>query len=239
MSCYIILGMHRSGTSAVAAALYKMGVFMGERLMGPGPWNPYGHFEDIEFVAVNDAMLVTAGGSWYTPPPEMMVRTVRWMFVPTLARLVKKREERGLSWGFKDPRTALTVGVYHGLLPEPHYIVCTRNPPDVVASLMRRESEVWQKIRNDGLAESYPWQREVAHRTAEDWYRVLGEYLSRIKSFLDASRAPSVEISYDELMGDRTAEEMTRLATFVGTENRIADGLEAIIKEGRDGNDSK
>ena len=45
----VVTGMHRSGTSMVAAYLQQAGVSIGRNLIGPAPGNPRGHFEDRDF----------------------------------------------------------------------------------------------------------------------------------------------------------------------------------------------
>ena len=66
----VVLGMHRSGTSAVAEAVVRLGVAVGDSLSmdGPSEWNPRGYFEDPELNRINDAVLEAIGGSWAAPP---------------------------------------------------------------------------------------------------------------------------------------------------------------------------
>jgi hypothetical protein len=46
--CILVLGVHGSGTSAVAGVLHRLGVWMGDRLVGPNRHNPRGHYEDAD-----------------------------------------------------------------------------------------------------------------------------------------------------------------------------------------------
>jgi hypothetical protein len=66
----VILGMHRSGTSTIARILASIGINMGERIMGANESNPFGHYENLDFVELNDEILINAGGSWKKPPPK-------------------------------------------------------------------------------------------------------------------------------------------------------------------------
>ena len=43
-TCILILGMHRSGTSAIAGTLNNLDVYLGSNLMDPGKENPKGFF---------------------------------------------------------------------------------------------------------------------------------------------------------------------------------------------------
>ena len=53
----IVLGGHRSGTSCVAGIIHRLGVPLGEHLLGPGVGNPVGHFEDLAFYHLHRLIL--------------------------------------------------------------------------------------------------------------------------------------------------------------------------------------
>ena len=53
-SIIVVLGMHRSGTSAITRGLMVLGVELGDHLMPPAPNNnDKGFFEDIDVNAIN------------------------------------------------------------------------------------------------------------------------------------------------------------------------------------------
>ena len=136
----LITGMHRSGTSLVASVLRHAGVDLGSDLLGPAAGNPRGHFEDKDFLALQQGWLDRAD-------LDILVRDRRQ--IPELsaedreaaAGLVAVRAEKPL-WGFKDPRSALFLDLWHGLLPDPRYVVIYRHPLDVALSLDRRGSDL-------------------------------------------------------------------------------------------------
>ncbi len=60
-----VLGMHRSGTSAFAGVLARLGVQMGRRLYGPQAGvNERGFWEHEDIVEAHDDLLRLAGSSW-------------------------------------------------------------------------------------------------------------------------------------------------------------------------------
>ena len=68
----VVLGMHRSGTSAVAGSLQRVGVDFGPRLMPATEANARGYYEHIDLVNVHDRLLLALGRSWddtYPFPP--------------------------------------------------------------------------------------------------------------------------------------------------------------------------
>ena len=60
----VVLGMHRSGTSAVAGCLHRLGVDFGPRLMPATEANARGYYEHIDIVNLHDRLLLALGGSW-------------------------------------------------------------------------------------------------------------------------------------------------------------------------------
>jgi hypothetical protein len=133
------LGMHRSGTSLVSRVLNVLGVYLGPEanLMRPSTDNPTGHWESRPIKEINDQILSTLGGSWSEPPPL----PPGWERSPELAAVRRKAREVIESdfssaelWGFKDPRSSLTLPFWQRILDPMRYVICLRNPLDVAAS---------------------------------------------------------------------------------------------------------
>ena len=53
-TCILVVGMHRSGTSALTRVLNLLGAELGEGLMAPAPGNPGGFWEKREVADLND-----------------------------------------------------------------------------------------------------------------------------------------------------------------------------------------
>jgi hypothetical protein len=129
-----VLGMHRSGTSSLVGSLEAAGLPLGEVRSTPGPANEKGHREPAELIALHEDVLITSGGAWHMPPPQM-----RWT-----PRLQRRRDEfiaahAGLPlWGWKEPRTLLVVDGWLDVLPELEMVGTFRHPAAVARSLHRR-----------------------------------------------------------------------------------------------------
>ena len=198
MTAVIILGMHRSGTSLVASMLDAMGVHMGERLMPASPDNPHGYYEDLDIYTMNHAILQDAGGDWANLPSQEAIKDAGDRMDVYLGELVE-RKQRDL-WGWKDPRTCLTVGLYHPHLGDARYVVVRRDRPAVVASLMKR---------NGG--------------NAEFWDALCAEYERRLVGFLTSIEAPIHFVRYEDVTHPKTgAREAQKLAEFVGLDKYAA-----------------
>lgn len=153
MKTFIVLGMHRSATSLAAKGLHDAGVHMGEDLLGADVSNPNGHFENRRFVELNDAILCKSRGSWQDPPPEADILAAGRMLAGRIKQTVDMEGAGHELWGWKDPRTTLTIGCYWEYLQNPHLIVCFRNPVEVAVSLQKRDG--FALAKGMGLANEY------------------------------------------------------------------------------------
>ncbi len=134
MRTYIVLGMHRSATSFIAKALKDQGVDVGERLPGPSKDNPEGFFENQDFQELNDKILLEAGGNWGDVPSEEDISKVN--LDEEVEALVRKSQDD--MWGWKDPRTALTLEHYLPFLDDDVYLVSVFRKPERVAESLHR-----------------------------------------------------------------------------------------------------
>lgn len=134
--------MHRSGTSLVAHLLHRCGVYLGDeaQLRTPAADNLCGFWESRAFVDINEELLGLFEGGWDAPPDF----PVDWVDREEVAALRERARahiasfaERTL-WGWKDPRTALTLPFWQGLLPALRVVVCLRHPRAVSQSLQQR-----------------------------------------------------------------------------------------------------
>lgn len=140
MKTFVILGMHRSATSLIAKGLQESGVDMGVRHINKNKHNPHGHYENYSFINLNDHILKVAGGSWDKPPSEAAITALAGdhRITETIKCGIKLYSEGRELWGWKDPRTCLTIRLFEPYLVNPHYIFCFRQPEDVAISLEKR-----------------------------------------------------------------------------------------------------
>ncbi|SDC82728.1 MULTISPECIES: sulfotransferase [unclassified Candidatus Frackibacter] len=148
----VVLGMHRNGTSMTSGILSKLGIDMGRELIGKKVSNPLGHFEDKDFLDLNIKILKEAGGgSWDSTPAREDILDQKDNFQKEIKSLLKKKNESSSNiWGWKDPRTSLTIDLYLPYLKNPYFLVCYRNSKTVAESLQRRnqmELEEGKKLK--------------------------------------------------------------------------------------------
>lgn len=135
-----ILSVGRSGTSLVARALETLGVDFGPRgsMLAPSDWNPQGYWEQQAVMELNDEILAALGGGLWDPPSPLSgwerAADMRG-FVARARELVAATFRTGGPWGFKDPRTVLTLPLWLKAVGPMDYVICIRSPLEVIASL--------------------------------------------------------------------------------------------------------
>jgi hypothetical protein len=134
---FVVLGMHRSATSLVSKAL------LHEIHMGPCP-SP-NVFESRPFRTLNNKIIKHAGGSWHDPPPENAILAQYDKFRDRILEAIETEKADRELWGWKDPRSVLTIKLYLKHLENPHFIPIFRNPLDVARSLQRRNGFTIEK----------------------------------------------------------------------------------------------
>jgi len=144
----VVLGMHRSGTSAITSGLRMLQVEMGETLIpGEERRNPKGYWEDVEINAFNERLLARLGTSW-----SELRYLDRDMFseaglddLRAEAKVLLEQKTRNtLVFGFKDPRTCILLPFWQPIFSElgfdDRYLITLRNPLDVANSLAKRDT---------------------------------------------------------------------------------------------------
>jgi hypothetical protein len=141
----LILGMHRSGTSAVTRLVNLLGPSMcvDEDLLVGTATNAKGHWESRSLFRLNDRYLGEMGCSWWYPPTSEQVAD--WEeHLPGAqfdnARTVFTRAHPTEPWVWKDPRACLTLSFWRrSLLRSVSGIVVFRSPDAVARSLGARD----------------------------------------------------------------------------------------------------
>ncbi len=145
MGLYIV-GMHRSGTSAITEALASLPFELppAEALVGANSSNPRGHWEVEALIDFNERLLERLGGSWLAPPTRMVEDVERLAqpgaSVDLESAEVFARAFSGDSWLFKDPRLSFTLPFWRRMLPENRAVLVLRDPLAIALSLRARNS---------------------------------------------------------------------------------------------------
>lgn len=186
MGIYVV-GMHRSGTSALSRALGIMVGYDGEA--EPGRGNPAGHWENPRLRRELDLLMRTLGSDWTAPPAEPiswedpLARGHREVLADVVASLGQR------TWVLKDPRLCVALDAVASLPQAPPVVVnIYRHPVEVAASISARDGlplmfglALWEAYVRLQL-------RQGATATAVSWV-AQDDLLSRSRSTLRALAA--------------------------------------------------
>lgn len=145
-TCLIILGMHRSGTSALTRVMSLLGAGLPKNVLGATNANASGHWEPERLVALHDQMLGEAGSSWddfrsfnldaLSPARASQFRTA-------ISQVIAQEFEDESLIVLKDPRICRFASLYASIMDdagfETKFIHMLRNPLSVGASLAKRD----------------------------------------------------------------------------------------------------
>jgi hypothetical protein len=219
-SAVLVLGMHRSGTSSVAAALPVLGFELGHSLLPPNDENPKGFFENRKIVQLNDDLLRHLNLAWDSLGFVWRVDFQSNEFEPfvTRAREVLSGEFAGADRiAIKDPRLCIVVPFWQRVFETMsewtlRYVVVIRNPMECARSQRRRhladpDFHVIGGQEEPVLLLWYTYMRKAITAIGSDSFMILHfekvisdprGTLKRLASFLDADANPDAVENYAE-----------------------------------------
>ncbi len=140
----VVLGMSRSGTSAVTAMFAAAGFHVGPQseLMAPSEANRLGFFERLDIWRLNEEILSNLGGTWFDPPTERVQQLARASVEPIINRRFAAivDEAGGAPVAIKDPRIGVLLDLWAGVIGERlHPVLVIRDPVEIARSLGQRD----------------------------------------------------------------------------------------------------
>ncbi len=138
----MVVGMHRSGTSAVTRVINLLGVPLGRADdIYAADDNPSGHWESNTLCDLNEMILHVFGGfdMGMPPMPRSWLRSRRAEYLKGVMRSTFGDIYRGERWLWKDPRICLTLPLWRQVLNDFCIVFVVREAGPVTRSLHRRE----------------------------------------------------------------------------------------------------
>ena len=142
----VVLGMHRSGTSALARVLSLRGADLPAHLMSANQGNKSGYWEPAPVVALNDEMLDYFGTAWDDPFAAFQIPEAQLFpkkFQQRAAKILDQEFGDSRLFILKDPRVSLVSAFWLDVLARMDVqacpIVLARSFADVAASLQVRD----------------------------------------------------------------------------------------------------
>jgi len=143
--CILVLGMHRSGTSAMAGAMTLLGAAAPKSLMEPHASNPKGFFESVPMRDFNDALLAAAGSKWddWRPiAPDWFASSEAQALHDHANALIDEEFGNANLFVLKDPRICRLLPFWRAVFEKRDTTILAlhthRPPQEVAASLTAR-----------------------------------------------------------------------------------------------------
>lgn len=197
----IVLGMHRSGTSAITGLIAGMGAYIGpeDMLLPASPDNLKGFFERNDVMAINRAILKSQNCNWYQlgrfdpnlPLPPQLAEPMKAIAAELAAHT---------PYALKDPRLCLTLPYWLPFFSKkPVAVLAVRNPAAIAQSLQSRNGmgyahalALWELhmvhalnvINEQGLGvvrANYDLLMTQTERTIKSLYSVLSAYYPSLR----------------------------------------------------------
>jgi hypothetical protein len=143
----LVLGMHRSGTSALTGALGLLGARLPAQQLSPQSDNPKGFFESARITSIHDRIFGAAGTNWLgldRIPAEWLRSAHAEAFVNEIVDAIREDFGDATLFVVKDPRMCRLIPIWDEVLgrvgAQMHFAITLRNPLEVAYSLKRRDS---------------------------------------------------------------------------------------------------
>lgn len=168
----LVLGMPRSGTSAITRVLNIHGASLSENLLPASGPNPKGFFESAEALAIHERLLTAMGRTWYDiseMPEGWLERPETRQAKKELEELVRRDYLDKEIWVIKEPRMCrivpLWLEVLEALNVSPRALLVSRHPEEVVSSVEMMVGEgLWSAEQSKILWLQYFFEAEKATR---------------------------------------------------------------------------
>jgi hypothetical protein len=142
----LILGMHRSGTSAIARFVHMLGYDLGKHLMASREDNPRGFWENAEIIEFNENLMARMQARWdslelnYDSAIEKQDMTSLHANIATILH----NQFSAANIVIKDPRLCRLLPLWRPPLIKSGYtiypVVVLRHPQEVALSLQKRDA---------------------------------------------------------------------------------------------------
>lgn len=219
----VVLGLARSGTSVVTAMLGAIGVEMGSSLYDKA--NPLGSFEDEDFADLHKQVFEFTGTdiNYWNPPSPEEILNLKEPWAPRIQEIVAQKSKKAKIWGWKHPRTVLTIELFLPHLRNPHFVAVFRNPLGIANSSVEHTKNY--KLGRVDLLQ--------ALKLTSFYYGEMFKVLERHPD------VPTISVAFEEVV-TQPIQEAKRLADFLGVElteagkakiERLVISREEIAKE--------
>jgi len=199
---FVVLGMHKSGTTLVSQLIHESGVSMcaPDSSVGYDRGNKYEHQVALE---LNKSVLDGGYGESVNVVTPLKLESVSAASAERFKQFVISQNSAHKFWGFKDPRACLTFDLWGRTFQETQsefkILAVFRSPVEVCSHYVSR------------VKRRKPFARVWAGVKA---LRAWGVYNQQLLTLLLSSEQPVLVLNYAEVMSEHF--NLSRLSGFVG-----------------------
>lgn len=249
-----VLGMHRSGTSALARTLALLGCRAG----GPDDFpeadeaNPRGYWERRDVWRLDEDLLEALGAAWDEVGhlnPDLLLSALPAADLALFERRAREivagldgAEGAGRPWVVKDPRLCLTFPLWQKVLSAPVCVIIERSPLSVARSLAARDGfplalgiALWERYVRSALAVSVGLPRflvryeDLVDRPRETATRLREELEKRGVSGLAEPAGGTLEAFLDPALERHPREPEVEAELLNPAQRALADALSETL----------
>lgn len=247
----ILTGVPRSGTTLLADLLGRLGLFIGEKKV-----------EDLEaryFWSVNRAILKRLHGDWDNPTPmqyllrnptaieetahalEADLRSYRIIGFLGWKRYIRygSLERYEQPWGWKDPKTVLSLPLWLTVFPDAKVVYIVRNGVDVASSLrimaiktmgrqQARSCRAINRLRLRSSLDRSEWKGAVRCLDLDGGFSLWEDYAALVEASLALLDDRKLIIRYEDLLAD-PKRHLLELRRFCGLDEKMDDRVEDLV----------
>jgi len=211
----MVLGMHRSGTSALTRIFNLLGADLPTNLLPPSETNKTGYWESRDLTTIHDGVLASAGSNWHDWRPfnqEWFSSPLAAQYQQQIVDVLRRDFAKSQLFAIKDPRVCRLWPLWRDVLEEfgagPLVVMPIRNPLEVAASLKRRNELipaniylVWLRHVIDAEFSTRDLPRAVITYDSllDDWQEAIAAIGSKLKLSWPR-RGPLAEIEIENFL---------------------------------------
>ncbi|RWN37310.1 MAG: glycosyltransferase [Mesorhizobium sp.] len=216
--CLLVLGMHRSGTSATTGMLNLLGAALPRHLVDATQTNEAGYWEPMRLVQINNDMLMELSSrwdDWRSFDPLGLSEARLAYFRTAIGEAIRIEFGDAPLFVIKDPRLCRFAPLYESILAEmgiaTRFVLVHRNPASVLASLQHRDhismnygALVWLRHVLDAENSTRGKDRVFVNyeQLMDDWSLVADEISSALGIDWPVDRQQAAESISRHLRGD-------------------------------------
>ena len=240
--CICILGMHRSGTSAISSIIADLGYDFGQSLVAGSYDNPRGFYENQRILEINELLLLRLGKRWdnlIALNPDWYQRERYQDVFDKAIALLKSDFQAAGNIAIKDPRLCLLFPFWKEVLSSQGYaikvVLAHRKASSIIASLAKRNN--FGRSKSSALILAHLLSAELhaksLAKTVVSYDELLNnvqQTVSKLREFLEGKSSLEEDSSVGDSIDPALNNELNTVVPS-GPEDKLSSILHSLLSE--------